>query len=135
MYEMFVLTTGRKILQARGYATQNITCIMTIPAIHMFLLEIKTPKIRTPSGNFLTFSSILSHQTFATLLKLNLEVWNFFLCSPNCPKQPRIENSYYKCGSRYLCLLLLWCKYARTYLPLPLRQWGAGNVYLLLLSS
>ena len=26
-------------------------------------------------------------------------------------------------------------KLARTYLQLPLRQWGAGNVYLLVLSS
>ena len=26
-------------------------------------------------------------------------------------------------------------KIARTYLQLPLRQWGAGNVYLLVLSS
>ena len=25
--------------------------------------------------------------------------------------------------------------YARTYLQLPLRQWGAGNVYLLVLCS
>ncbi len=25
--------------------------------------------------------------------------------------------------------------YAQTYLQLPLRQWGAGNVYLLVLSS
>jgi hypothetical protein len=32
------------------------------------------------------------------------------------------------------CLIFLNVK-ARTYLELPLRQWGAGNVYLLVLSS
>ena len=29
----------------------------------------------------------------------------------------------------------VWLSIARTYLQLPLRQWGAGNVYLLVLSS
>ena len=28
------------------------------------------------------------------------------ISSPDCPKDPIIENSYWKCGSRYLCLLL-----------------------------
>ena len=29
----------------------------------------------------------------------------------------------------------IWTNTAQTYLQLPLRQWGAGNVYLLVLSS
>ena len=37
-----------------------------------------------------------------------------------------------KCKS-YKCKNCI--EYARTYLQLPLRQWGAGNVYLLVLSS
>ena len=28
-----------------------------------------------------------------------------------------------------------FCEYAQTYLQLPLRQWGAGKVYLLVLSN
>ena len=35
-----------------------------------------------------------------------MAVWIFFSLQPDCPKQPRIENLYQKCGSRYLCLLL-----------------------------
>ena len=31
--------------------------------------------------------------------------------------------------------VLIVIYFARTYLQLPLRQWGAGNVYLLVLSS
>ena len=48
-----------------------------------------------------------------TLKKLPSKVaylWQFgffSLCSPDCPKQPIIENSYQKCGSRFLCLVLL----------------------------
>ena len=30
---------------------------------------------------------------------------------------------------------ILWIHIAQMYLQLPLRQWGAGNVYLLVLSS
>ena len=29
----------------------------------------------------------------------------FFLCSPDCPKQPKIGNSYQKCVSRPICSL------------------------------
>ena len=36
--------------------------------------------------------------------KLPFKVWIFFLCCRDWPKQPRIENLYYKCVSRYLCV-------------------------------
>ena len=41
------------------------------------------------------------------------------------------------CNSNYLALysILFFDTNARTYLQLPIRQWGAGNVYLLVLSS
>ena len=74
------------------------------------------------------------------------------------PVQPKIPTSYkyfhqsQKClnwpaGWKYLLKVEIVCptafladyivqKYsAQTYLQLPLRQWGAGNVYLLVLST
>ena len=33
--------------------------------------------------------------------------WQFFsLYSPDCPKQPKIGNSYWKCVSRHICSLI-----------------------------
>ena len=36
-----------------------------------------------------------------------MAVWIFFfLCSPDCPKRPKIEFSYWKCLSRHICSLI-----------------------------
>ena len=36
---------------------------------------------------------------------------------------------------QYFKVRILYIEHARTYLQLPLRQWGAGNVYFLVLHS
>ena len=46
---------------------------------------------------------------------------------PRCPRY--LNHPKIFCGTKFLGIT------ARTYLQLPLRQWGAGNVYLLVLSS
>ena len=33
----------------------------------------------------------------------------YFLCSPDCPKRTKIENSCWKCVSRHICLLICAC--------------------------
>ena len=38
-----------------------------------------------------------------------LAVRFFFLCSPDCPEQPRIGNSNWKCVTRHICSLI--CEY------------------------
>ena len=45
------------------------------------------------------------------------------------------ENGYYLLSAVAEAIFLLWQNLARTYVQLPLPQWGAGNVYLLVLSS
>ena len=54
------------------------------------------------------FKFFFVHENIKTALKISIlmTVCIFSLFSPDCPKQSRIENSYEKCGSRYLCLLL-----------------------------
>ena len=32
-----------------------------------------------------------------------MAVWIFFLCSPDCPKQPRIDNSFYRFLNPMIC--------------------------------
>ena len=68
----------------------------------------------------LLFSSF-SKEGFATFMKLHCNNFDIFL-----------TESFYR--------FMYWYKKklrvnAWTYLQLPLRQWGAGNVYLLVLSS
>ena len=44
---------------------------------------------------------VLAHENTKKLPSKVANLWQFgffFLCSPDCPKQPRIENSYQKCG-------------------------------------
>ena len=56
-------------------------------------------------------------------------MWHVFIYS-NVWKWMDVFASKLKQGS-YIPIAL----YARTYLQLPLQQWGASNVYLLVLSS
>ena len=50
--------------------------------------------------------------------------WIFFLWSPDCPKRPKIENSYWKCVLRDICSLICGDIYV---LKLPLCAITAKN--------
>ena len=71
-------------------------------------------------------------------------IWQFgfFSLQPPLPKQTRIENSYYRCGSKYLCLLLCGAgvlhpmvisMFKCNFLPSKyISFWGAKNVVTIL---
>ena len=42
----------------------------------------------------------------AKTFKKDLWLFVFFFCSPDCPKRPKNEFSYWKCVSRHICSLI-----------------------------
>ena len=81
-------------------------------------------------NKYLWFQKKNSTKLYWTLLiTIEYLVWHVFIYS-NVWKWMDVFASKLKQGS-YIPIAL----YARTYLQLPLRQWCAGNVYLLVLSS
>jgi hypothetical protein len=52
------------------------------------------------------------------------------------PPPPDSKSYLHLCNRTYIATTTTWLGvFARTYLQLPLPQWGAGNVYILVLSS
>ena len=73
-------------------------------------------------------------------MKFSMEKWNkYFHQSQKCLNWPAGWKYLLKveiiCPTAFLADYIVQKYSARTYLQLPFQQWGAGNVYLLVLSS
>ena len=66
--------------------------------MHIPVKNLKNHKSKDPEVFF--------EQIKTGLLIILMAVWIFFLCSPDCPKGPKNENSYWKCVSRHICSLI-----------------------------